>query len=54
MVSGEIKSISSFAKEYFGFHRDLLPLAALILAVIPVLFGFLFAYNISKLNFQRR
>lgn len=54
MVSGEIKSITSFVKDYFGFCRDLVPLAAVMLAVFPVLYGVLFACNISKLNFQRR
>ncbi|TVU03468.1 hypothetical protein EJB05_51020, partial [Eragrostis curvula] len=54
MVSGEIKTVTSYAKDYLGYHRDLLPVAALMLAVLPVLFGVLFAYNISKFNFQRR
>jgi len=54
MVSGEIIPMMSFAKNYFGYSRDLLPLAAVMLAIFPVLFGTIFAYNISKLNFQRR
>jgi len=54
MVSGEIIPMMSFAKNYFGYSRDLLPLAAVMLAIFPVFFGTIFAYSISKLNFQRR
>ncbi|TVU13509.1 hypothetical protein EJB05_40569, partial [Eragrostis curvula] len=38
MVSGEIKTVTSYAKDYLGYHRDLLPVAALMLAVssLPV------------------
>lgn len=53
-VLGEIKSISEFVRDYFGFRRDLLPLAAVVLAAFPIIFAILFGYNISKLNFQRR
>ncbi|RCV33002.1 hypothetical protein SETIT_7G048300v2 [Setaria italica] len=54
MVSGEIIPMTSFVKNYFGYSRDLLPLAAVMLTIFPILFGTIFAYNISKLNFQRR
>jgi len=54
MVSGEIIPMMSFAKNYYGYSRDLLPLAAVMLAIFPVFFGTIFAYSISKLNFQRR
>uniref|UniRef100_A0A0E0NFV7 ABC transporter domain-containing protein n=1 Tax=Oryza rufipogon TaxID=4529 RepID=A0A0E0NFV7_ORYRU len=53
-VFGETKSVAAFIKDYFGFHRDLLPLAAIILAMFPTLFAILFGLSISKLNFQRR
>ncbi|KAF7058247.1 hypothetical protein CFC21_065350 [Triticum aestivum] len=53
-VFGETKSVAAFMRDYFGFRRDLLPLAAVALAAFPVLFAVLFGYNISKLNFQRR
>lgn len=53
-VFGETKSVAAFLRDYFGFRRDLLPLAALVLAAFPVLFAVLFGYSISKLNFQRR
>jgi hypothetical protein len=53
-VFGETKSVASFVRDYFGFRRDLLPLAAIVLAAFPVFFATLFGYSISKLNFQRR
>ncbi|KQJ92711.1 ABC transporter G family member 41 isoform X2 [Brachypodium distachyon] len=54
VVFGETKSVTAFMRDYFGFRRDLLPLAAVALAAFPILFAVLFGYNISKLNFQRR
>ncbi|KAG0520026.1 hypothetical protein BDA96_08G037400 [Sorghum bicolor] len=53
-VFGETKSIATFLRDYFGFRRELLPLAAVLLAAFPILFATLFGYSISKLNFQRR
>uniref|UniRef100_A0A0E0MIJ3 ABC transporter domain-containing protein n=1 Tax=Oryza punctata TaxID=4537 RepID=A0A0E0MIJ3_ORYPU len=53
-VFGETKSVAAFIKDYFGFRRDILPLAAIILAMFPTLFAILFGLSISKLNFQRR
>ncbi|KAF8747097.1 hypothetical protein HU200_013306 [Digitaria exilis] len=53
-VFGETKSIAAFVRDYFGFCRELLPLAAIVMAAFPILFATLFGYNISKLNFQRR
>ncbi|KAJ1273641.1 hypothetical protein BS78_05G000200 [Paspalum vaginatum] len=53
-VFGETKSVAAFVRDYFGFRRDLLPLAAIVLAAFPIFFATLFGYNISKLNFQRR
>ncbi|KAF8688234.1 hypothetical protein HU200_042359 [Digitaria exilis] len=54
MVSGEVIPMTSFVKNNFGYSRDLLPLAAVMLVIFPVLFGTIFAYNVAKLNFQRR
>ena len=54
VVFGETKSVATFVKDYYGFQRDLLPLAAVVLAAFPIVFAVLFSYNISKLNFQRR
>jgi hypothetical protein len=53
-VFGETKSVAAFVRDYFGFRYDLLPLAAVVLAVFPIFFAILFGYSISKLNFQRR
>uniref|UniRef100_A0A0E0MBE3 ABC transporter domain-containing protein n=1 Tax=Oryza punctata TaxID=4537 RepID=A0A0E0MBE3_ORYPU len=54
IVFGETKSIAAFVNDYFSFRRDLLPLAAIILAMFPAMFAILFSLSISKLNFQRR
>ncbi|KAJ1700093.1 hypothetical protein LUZ63_008605 [Rhynchospora breviuscula] len=54
IVFGEKKSISLFLKEYYGFHHDNLPWIGVVLVMMPILFAFLFALVLSKLNFQRR
>uniref|UniRef100_A0A0E0RCF9 ABC transporter domain-containing protein n=1 Tax=Oryza rufipogon TaxID=4529 RepID=A0A0E0RCF9_ORYRU len=54
IVFGETKSIATFINDYFSFRRDLLPLAAIMLAMFPAMFAILFSLSISKLNFQRR
>lgn len=53
-VFGKAKAISSFAKDYFGYHYDQLAVVAIVLAAFPLLFASLFALCIGKLNFQRR
>ncbi|KAK3139132.1 hypothetical protein QOZ80_5AG0378330 [Eleusine coracana subsp. coracana] len=53
-VFEEIKSSAGFVRDYFGFRRELLPVAAVVLMAYPIIFASLFGYNISKLNFQRR
>ncbi|TVU02121.1 hypothetical protein EJB05_52388, partial [Eragrostis curvula] len=53
-VFGETKPVATFVRDYFDFRRELLPLAAVVLAAYPIIFATLFGYNISKLNFQRR
>ncbi|TVU02127.1 hypothetical protein EJB05_52394, partial [Eragrostis curvula] len=53
-VFGETKPVATFVRDYFDFRRELLPLAAVVLAAYPIIFAILFGYNISKLNFQRR
>jgi hypothetical protein len=53
-VFGETKPISQFLEDYFGFHHDRLPLAAVILTLYPVAFATLFAYFIGRINFQKR
>lgn len=54
LVFGETKPIAAFVRDYFGFHRELLPLSAIILAAYPVLFAILYGYSISRFNFQKR
>ncbi|KAL7583190.1 hypothetical protein Lser_V15G44910 [Lactuca serriola] len=54
LVFGETKSVEDFLRDYFGFHHDQLPLAGVLLALYPIILASLFAYCISKLNFQRR
>ncbi|KAK1319194.1 Pleiotropic drug resistance protein 3 [Acorus calamus] len=53
-VFGETKSVASFLKDYFGFHHDRLWVVAVVLALYPLAFAFLFGLCIGKLNFQRR
>ncbi|XP_020254965.1 ABC transporter G family member 41-like isoform X2 [Asparagus officinalis] len=53
MVFGETKLISSFIKDYFGYHHDRLGVVAVLIAY-PLILGSLFAFCIEKLNFQRR
>jgi hypothetical protein len=53
-IFGKTTSVAAFVRDYFGFHRDLLPLAAIVLLAFPIFFATLFGYSISKLNFQRR
>uniref|UniRef100_A0A0D9WFM2 ABC transporter domain-containing protein n=1 Tax=Leersia perrieri TaxID=77586 RepID=A0A0D9WFM2_9ORYZ len=45
VVFGEAKSISVFINDYFNFRHDLLPLAAIILGMFPVLFAILFTWR---------
>ncbi|XP_020254964.1 ABC transporter G family member 41-like isoform X1 [Asparagus officinalis] len=54
MVFGETKLISSFIKDYFGYHHDRLGVVAVVLIAYPLILGSLFAFCIEKLNFQRR
>ncbi|KAL5700649.1 drug-responsive transcription factor pdr3 [Ranunculus cassubicifolius] len=54
MVFGEMKSVSAFLRDYFGFGHYCLGSVAVILAAFPVVFALLFAYCVGKLNFQRR
>ncbi|KAM7478542.1 hypothetical protein LguiA_026755 [Lonicera macranthoides] len=51
---GQMKTVSAFLKDYFGFHHDNLPIVAVVMVLYPIVFASLFAYCIGKLNFQRR
>ncbi|KAJ4721730.1 Pleiotropic drug resistance transporter [Melia azedarach] len=54
MVFGEMKTISTFLKDYFGFDHDHLATSAIIVAIYPIVFASLFAFFVGKLNFQHR
>ncbi|KAI3676032.1 hypothetical protein L1987_85628 [Smallanthus sonchifolius] len=54
LVFEETKSVEVFLRDYFGYHHELLPLTFVILALYPILLASLFAFCISKLNFQKR
>ncbi|KAL8527731.1 hypothetical protein ACS0TY_005542 [Phlomoides rotata] len=53
-VFGETKTVAAFLRDYFGYQHHLLPLVAVMLILYPVVFASLFAFCISKLNFQKR
>ncbi|KAK1380412.1 ABC-2 and Plant PDR ABC-type transporter family protein [Heracleum sosnowskyi] len=48
------EEVKSFLEDYYGYHYDFLGVVAVVVATFPLLAAFLFAYFISKLNFQRR
>ncbi|XP_076956671.1 pleiotropic drug resistance protein 3-like [Bidens hawaiensis] len=54
LVFWETKSVEAFVRDYFGYHHDQLPLVFVLLALYPIVLASLFAYSVSKLNFQRR
>ena len=51
---GKTEEVKSFLEDYYGYHYDRLGVVAVVVATFPLLAAFLFAYFISKLNFQRR
>ncbi|KAL8105525.1 hypothetical protein AgCh_029351 [Apium graveolens] len=48
------EEIKSFLEDYYGYRNDFLGVVAVVVAIFPLLAAFLFAYFISKLNFQKR
>ncbi|XVF31519.1 hypothetical protein REPUB_Repub16aG0153000 [Reevesia pubescens] len=54
MVFGEAKTIASLLQDYFGFHHDNLPITAIFLICYPLIFATLFAFFITRLNFEQR
>lgn len=50
--SGE--TVEDFMKDYFGYRKDFLGVVAVVHVGISVLFGFIFAFSIKALNFQKR
>ncbi|WOH13107.1 hypothetical protein DCAR_0832616 [Daucus carota subsp. sativus] len=51
---GKTEEVKSFLEDYYGYRYDFLGVVAVVVATFPILAAFLFAYFISKLNFQRR
>ncbi|GLU07181.1 hypothetical protein SLE2022_241480 [Rubroshorea leprosula] len=51
---GEQKTISAFLESQQGYKRQDLSIIAIVLLAFPLFFASIFAYCISKLNFQRR
>ncbi|KAJ0078966.1 hypothetical protein Patl1_23927 [Pistacia atlantica] len=46
----QVKKVAAFLKDYFGFHHDHLALSAVALAIYPIAFAFLFAYQAVELS----
>ncbi|EYU21593.1 hypothetical protein MIMGU_mgv1a000235mg [Erythranthe guttata] len=46
--------VQEFLASYFGFRHDFIGVVALMVAGFGVLFAFIFAFAVKKLNFQRR
>ncbi|CAH8361817.1 unnamed protein product [Eruca vesicaria subsp. sativa] len=51
---GESTTVARFLEEYFGFHHDRLVITAVVLIAFPVALASMFAFLVSKLNFQKR
>ncbi|KAM7279762.1 hypothetical protein ACFE04_006896 [Oxalis oulophora] len=54
LVFGEMKPVSSFLQDYYGFHHNQLGVVAGVLIAFPIAFACLFAFCIWKFNFQKR
>ncbi|XP_021800492.1 ABC transporter G family member 39-like isoform X5 [Prunus avium] len=50
--SGE--TVDDFIRAYFGYRTDFLGVVAIVLVGISGLFGFIFAFSIKVINFQKR
>ncbi|XP_077211717.1 pleiotropic drug resistance protein 1-like [Tasmannia lanceolata] len=48
------QTVAQFVRSYFGFKHDFLPVVAVVILGIGVLFAFVFAFSIKAFNFQRR
>ncbi|KAF0914148.1 hypothetical protein E2562_027574 [Oryza meyeriana var. granulata] len=46
--------VSDFVQSYFGYHHDLLWVAAMVVVSFGVLFAFLFVLSLKLFNFQKR
>ncbi|XVE63469.1 hypothetical protein DITRI_Ditri07aG0023000 [Diplodiscus trichospermus] len=54
MVFTETTTVSSLLENYFGFRHDHLAVSALVLFFYPVICSSLFAFFITRLNFEQR
>ncbi|CAA7017297.1 unnamed protein product [Microthlaspi erraticum] len=54
IVFGEKKSVSAFLEDYFGYKHESMALVAFVLIAFPVTVASLFAFFMSKLNFQKK
>lgn len=48
------QTVEDFIRSYFGFRHDFMGFVALIVVGFVALFGFIFAFAIKTLNFQKR
>ncbi|KAL1220620.1 ABC transporter G family member 41 [Cardamine amara subsp. amara] len=51
---GEKKKVSAFLEDYFGYRHDSLAVVAVVLIAYPIIVASLFAFFMSKLNFQKK
>lgn len=54
IVFGEHKTVAAFLRDYYGFHHDHLPIVGIVMILYPIVFAFIFACAIGRLNFQKR
>ncbi|KAF3327955.1 ABC1 protein-like protein [Carex littledalei] len=48
------QTVKDYVESYFGFKHDFLPVVAVIVLALAILFAFLFGFSIQKFNFQKR
>ena len=48
------ETVEEFIRSYFGYRNDFVGVVALLVVGMSMLFGFIFAYSIRALNFQRK
>ncbi|XP_020875007.1 ABC transporter G family member 41 isoform X2 [Arabidopsis lyrata subsp. lyrata] len=54
IVFGEKKRVSALLEDYFGYKHDSLAVVAFVLIGFPIIVASLFAFFMSKLNFQKK
>ena len=53
-IVGQQPSVKSYVEDNFGYKYDFLGVVAAVHVALPLLFVFVFAYGIKKLNFLKR